>query len=643
VRSLSRLAILNASVCLAISAISTPVEAVEIPKPVINIPRPNIPRPVINVPKPNVTVNVPRPTINVPRPAVNVPKVSAPRPVVNVPKRSTEPSPRPQPALGVSVPKDGVPERTVHTPSPLTPKSVARPVPAGSTSSAIADPKTSRPATAPVAELPKQNGLLITKHTTSETGASKILSPGVSMSGAATSVVSTQPLVTSPSLRTPPSKMMSTASVPSQKSASSSSPPAGTVTFNGSTPNCNPAPCQAGQVYTAGNGSYAGVDVVISGTGAVTPTSVTTTSNGITSTITAAGSAQQTTTITVGSQTYTVNGGGPTTLSGNVMGQPVSEVRSNGTSTVNVGGAAVAVCGYSTCNVMAPGQTVQSIPAPGANGEFAIGHGKFDYDGSISVARIPSLTLPQLGSGYVTPPTPPSIVPYIPPISSPVPFPGSEDPGKVDPWWSPDKYSSAAKKVDEVGQTIVDTGKVMLDEAYNTYGAIYQGINNLQYDPTGSNGFPPPENIPPPPTAPDTDQDYKELGNDLKKVLPEAVEKLTEPVADKIEEALGKPAANEFKSDIGKITEVGTEKAIDALASKAGQTPQSLSIDQGPTNAPLYPGLSTSTNVAPYYLQANPAPPSINANPPPVPLAQPVIQDRAAVPTAPAPVPLTKP
>ncbi|MBW7971843.1 hypothetical protein [Bradyrhizobium sp. BR 10289] len=133
-----------------------------------------------------------------------------------------------------------------------------------------------------------------------------------------------------------------------------STAPAGTVSFGsgGNTPTCSPAPCQAGQTYRASNGAYAGADVVISGTGAVTPTAMTTTANGITATVTGAGSAQQTTTVTVNGQTYTVNGGGPTTLSGNINGQQVSETRANGVSTVSVGNTPVVTCGYSNCTVL---------------------------------------------------------------------------------------------------------------------------------------------------------------------------------------------------------------------------------------------------------------------------------------------------
>lgn len=150
-------------------------------------------------------------------------------------------------------------------------------------------------------------------------------------------------------------------------SAAGNDPPAGTVTFNGTTAVCNPSPCSPGQVYRAGNGAYAGADVTISSTGAVTPTTMTTTYGGITSVITGAGSGEQTTTVTVGGQTYNVSGGGPTTLSGNIGGQQINETRTNGVSTTSVGGTPIVTCGYSTCTVLAPTPTnVAGSPAGGS-------------------------------------------------------------------------------------------------------------------------------------------------------------------------------------------------------------------------------------------------------------------------------------
>ena len=107
--------------------------------------------------------------------------------------------------------------------------------------------------------------------------------------------------------------------------------------------------------------------------------------------ITGAGSAQQTTTVTVGGQSYTLNGGGPTTLNGTINGQPVQETRTNGVSTTTVGGVPIVTCGYSACNVSSglTGGPSQRPGPPTTQSDYAIGHGTADYVVSTTVARIP--------------------------------------------------------------------------------------------------------------------------------------------------------------------------------------------------------------------------------------------------------------
>jgi hypothetical protein len=558
----------------------------------IDIPRPNIPRPTINVPRPSIptpAVNIPRPNIVVPHvvPHVSIPKVSSP--TVSVPHIA--------PHVDVAAPKVSSPTVSIrHTdaphadvgapkvPSPKidAPKiSVSKPGGGvNSNASRSIDPKaqptvdvktkttivTTPPGNPPESGVAK--GVLPKGNFDNSTGAKSntTLKSSIDPKATSTKVIPSGASPGSSSIKTSPMKTQSTGEAMREGSSGT-----GNAINEGSSSNLSGGSAPAG-----GTSIAPAANCGLGPCAAPAPP-----------------------------------GRGP------LPGFPI--VRgSYSTTTVGVAGPG---CPHGGC-----------INLDEGGGHYVLITGLPTAPAAIAPTVTnapPTLTLPRLGQTYGTAPPAYSVTPYIPAITTPIPFPGSEDPGKVDPWWSPDKYSSAAKNVQQWGQTIVDAGKVAFDQAYNSFGAIYQGINNLQYDSTGlgDNTPPPPENVPPPPVAPNTDQDNRDLGQDLKNILPDAAKKLAEPITEKVGDALGDQGKQLFEKGVEKVTEVATEKAIDALSAESTSTAPTNYLpttppSQSASSAPLYQGTTTSTSVAPYYLQANPAPPSINANPPPVSLGQ---------------------
>lgn len=428
--------------------IPRPNVTVNVPKPAVNVPRPTVhlPRPSVHVPKPNVAISVPKPTVHVPHPAVTTARPPTPpvaaasalpgsRTVIveGNPGGSAKGGITPHgasPAIveGKAIAPNTATSSVIDGKSKSGARATLMPTVAskaegsatgGTSASGGKTPDAGNPSASPAVKgadsglldadtggpinrqaLRSQSVAAPSGRATASTGEAKSSSVNPNMPPATAAIVEGQnnnaPGPAPASSRTNGGtaiapKMTSGATQPQATAKGASSVPPSTVTMNGNTPICNPAPCKAGEVYRAASGPYEGADVVVSGSGGVTPTSTTLSSNGISAVVTGGGSAQQTTTVTVNGQTYTVNGGGPTTLSGNINGQQVTEVRSNGTSTIAVGGTTIATCGYATCNVIAPNQAgpqkQPSIGLPDIN-PYAIGGGRYDYDSATYVARL---------------------------------------------------------------------------------------------------------------------------------------------------------------------------------------------------------------------------------------------------------------
>jgi hypothetical protein len=601
--------------------------------------------------------------------SVSTPKPTALSPVINVAKPATVPQvggpvtsvaePNQTGPTKLAVPDTGTTKLQALAPGSTSPNGLANGGPLNKTTpGAVASPAAGSTNTAPAnaaaqgaaptnaqsslatsngklgeAKLPAPANSVNNSAASATTPTSPPGSPAKSSSGGdaikpasinvgATAASATQPTAgASSSLKTPALKAMATAS-PSSTTASSSTPPLGTVTFNGSTPTCNPSPCNPGQTYTAGNGTYAGADVIISGTGAVTPTTTTTTKNGITSTITAGGSAQQTNTVTVNGQTYTVNGGGPTNQSGNVLGQQVNENRVNGTSTVSVGGAPVGTCGYASCIVDERGGAgIQSQLYIGAGGTRQWQAGEVV---PVQVARLPGSAGP---------------VPKVGPGS-----PGWETNGRANVFWTPHPADQAAKLAELGAKTTVDLATFLSNQAREMTAVLYNGVvNSLANDPSGGST---PVFTPVPTKADGYQQNEKSLQEDLievgkegaGKLLGDAVGEKAKQLGDKLGDELKDKVGDGIASQIGPALEEGakkgTEKLVGAVADSVTKPATGNSAAANPSaNANAAPN-SPTVNV-PYSIATNPAQvsPLIAANPPPAP---PSALDAMLSPNAPA-------